>query len=133
MLIRILPRLAILGSLLVACSDSANVIGPGNQLQVTNATDDFQFQVTNLANVQQTLRYTWTNTGDSASINQASAITGGAATLIIKDPGGATVYQSDLKTNGTFHSTKSTSGAWGIEVRLGSTSGTVNFRVQKAP
>jgi hypothetical protein len=132
-MLRVLPRLAILVSLLVACSDSANLIGPGNQLQVTNATDDFQFQVTNLANVQQMLSYTWANTGDSASVNQASAITGGGATLTIKDPGGAIVYQSDLKTNGTFHSTKSTTGAWRIEVKLTSTDGTVNFRVQKAP
>lgn len=133
MRIGILPRLAMLGALLAACSDSANVIGPSNQLQVTNATDDFQFQVSNLASVQQTLRYTWTNTGDSASINQASAITGGTATLTIKDPAGTVVYQSPLTTNGTFHSIKATTGAWRIEVKFANTDGTVNFRVQKAP
>jgi hypothetical protein len=116
-----------------ACGDGANIIGPGNQLQVTNAPDDFQFQVTNLGNVEQTLRYTWTNTGDSANVNQASAITAGSATLTIRDPAGAVVYQAPLQTNGTFHTAKATTGAWGIEVRLAKTDGTVNFRVQKAP
>ncbi len=124
---------ATLGALVLACGSSANIIGPGNQLQVTNAPDDFQFQVTSLANVDQTLRYTWSNTGDSANVNQASAITGGTATLTIRDPGGAVVYQSNLQANGTFHSSKSTTGAWKIEVKLVNADGTVNFRVQKAP
>jgi hypothetical protein len=124
---------ATLGALILACGSSANIIGPGNQLQVTNAPDDFQFQVTSLANVDQTLRYTWSNTGDSANVNQASAVTGGTATLTIRDPGGAVVYQSNLQTNGTFHSAKSTTGAWKIEVKLVNADGTVNFRVQKAP
>jgi hypothetical protein len=120
-------------TLLWACGDGANVIGPGNQLQVTNAPDDFQFQVTDLRNVDQTLRYTWSNTGDSANVNQASAITGGTATLTIRDPGGAVLYQAPLPTNGTFHTAKAAAGAWRIEVKLAKTDGTVNFRVQKAP
>ena len=68
--------------LLAACGgDGSNGIGPGNQLQVTNAADDFQLQVTSMHNVTETLRYAWTNTGDSASINQATVVTGGTATL----------------------------------------------------
>ena len=133
MRVRFLLIPATLGALVLACGSSANIIGPGNQLQVTNAPDDFQFQVTSLANVDQTLRYTWSNTGDSANVNQASAITGGTATLTIRDPGGAVVYQSNLQANGTFHSSKSTTGAWKIEVKLVNADGTVNFRVQKAP
>ncbi|MDZ4862556.1 MAG: hypothetical protein SGJ01_03845 [Gemmatimonadota bacterium] len=124
---------AALGALVLACSGAANIIGPGNQLEVTNAPDDFQFQVTSLANVDQTLRYTWTNTGDSANVNQSSAVTGGTATLTVRDPAGVVVYQSNLQTNGTFHSSKSTTGAWKIEVKLVNADGMVNFRVQKAP
>lgn len=130
---RVFWHLAAAGALLVACGDSANLIGPSNQLQVTNAQDDFQFQVTNLSTVQQTLRYTWAITGDSASINQASALTGGSATLTVREPGGTIVYQASLGSNGTFHSAKATAGSWRIEVKLANTSGTVNFRVQKAP
>lgn len=133
MRIRFLLISATLGALVLACSGGANIIGPGNQLQITNAPDDFQFQVTGLTNVDQTLRYTWTNTGDSANVNQASAVTGGTATLTVRDPGGVVVYQSNLQANGTFHSSKSTTGAWKIEVKLVNVDGTVNFRVQKAP
>ena len=130
---RLVSILADVGVILGACSGGANLVGPSNQLQVTNATDDFQFQVTNLSSVQQTLRYTWTITGDSASVNQASAITGGTATLTVRDPGGAVVYQANLTSNGTFHTSKSTPGAWGVEVKLANVTGTVNFRLQKAP
>ncbi len=128
-------RIGLLASfaLVLACGSSDTIIGPGNQLQVTNTPDDFQFQVTGLSNVKQTLAYTWTNTGDSTSINQASTVTGGSATLTIREPGGAIVYQNGLQANGTFHSSKATAGAWKIEVRLSQTDGTLNFRVQKAP
>jgi hypothetical protein len=41
----------LIGILLAACGgDGSNGIGPGNQLQVTNAADDFPLQVTNLNN-----------------------------------------------------------------------------------
>lgn len=119
--------------LLLACGDGANVIGPSNQLQVRNDPDDFQLQVSNLRNVTQTLRYTWSNTGDSASVNQATVITGGTATLTIRGPDNVIVYQSDLTANGTFQTALSTVGAWSIELRLRNADGDVNFRVQKAP
>ncbi|MBK7923250.1 MAG: hypothetical protein IPJ95_06390 [Gemmatimonadetes bacterium] len=120
--------------LLAACGgDGSNGIGPGNQLQVTNAADDFQLQVTSMHNVTETLRYAWTNTGDSASINQATVVTGGTATLTVRGPDSTVVYQSDLTGNGTFQSTLSTAGTWFIELRLRQADGDVNFRVQKAP
>ena len=115
-----------------ACS-SENVIGPANQLQVTNAADDFQWQVSNLSNVTQTLTYSWTNTGDSANINQASSLAGGTATLTVRGPTGTLLYQSGLQNNGTFHSLKGTTGTWQIEVVLSKADGSLNFRVQKAP
>jgi len=125
--------LLFLGLLLITCGDGTNVIGPNNQLQVTNATDDFQLQVTNLNNVSQGLRYRWTNTGDSATVNQASAIAGGSATLTIRGPDSVMVYQSDLIGNGTFETGLSTTGSWYIELRLHKADGDVNFRVQRAP
>lgn len=129
---RVLPLLLLAAGLL-ACGSSDRLIGPSNQLQVTNAADDFQLQVTALDRIQQTLSYTWTNTGDSASVNQASAITGGSATLTIRDPNGLVVYQSGLDVNGTAHTAKGVAGAWRITVRLQAVSGAINFRVQKAP
>lgn len=118
-------------SVLLACG-SDNVIGPRNQLQVGNLTDDFQFQVSNMAQISQTLTYNWSNTADSANINQSSAVTGGSARLIIRS-GGAIVYQGNLASNGTFHSAQGASGTWQIQVVLDKADGMVNFRVQRAP
>ena len=127
-----LPRIALMSLALAACS-STNLIGPGNQLQVANVADDFQFQVMALSNVSQTLTYSWTNTGDSTSINQASSLTSGSATLTIRGPTGTVLYQASLQNNGTFHSQKGTIGTWQIQVVLSKADGAVNFRVQKAP
>ena len=118
--------------LLVTCS-STNTIGPSNQLQMSNIADDFQFQVTALSNVSQTLTYTWSNTGDSANINQASSLTSGSATLTVRGPTGTVLYQAGLQNNGTFHTAKGTVGNWQIQVVMDKAGGALNFRVQKAP
>jgi hypothetical protein len=127
-----IPGLVLVLTPLATCS-SDNVIGPGNQLQVTNAPDDFQFQVSNLANVTQTLTYNWSNTGDSANVNQASSLTSGSATLTIRGPTGTVLYQSGLQSNGTFHTLKDATGTWQIQVVMRNADGALNFRVQKAP
>ncbi len=123
----------VLGALAALGCSSENTIGPANQLQVTNAPDNFQWQVSNLANVTQTLSYSWANTGDSASINQASSLTGGTAALTVRGPTGTVLYQSGLQANGTFQSQRGTAGTWTIQVTLSKADGTLNFRVQKAP
>src|SRR5574341_119928 len=117
-----IPGLVLALTALAACS-SDNVIGPGNQLQVTNAPDDFQFQVSNLNNVTQTLTYNWTNTGDSANVNQASSLTSGSATLTIRGPTGTLLYQSGLQSNGTFHTLKDAAGTWQIQVAMSKADG----------
>ncbi len=119
--------------LLVGCG-GGNVLNPQFQPQISNQTDNFQFQATGVTNVSQTLQYTWQNTGTMADVNQACSITGGMATLSIRDAAGTMVYSRDLSANGTFQTTPvGTTGAWRIEVFLSSLTGTLNFRVQKRP
>jgi hypothetical protein len=115
---------------LQAC-DSANVIGPANQLEVTNAVDNFQWQVTALENVTQTLTYSWQNTGTAADVNQSATLSSGTATLRVADSAGAEVYSRSLTDNGTFTSGAGSSGTWTITVTLTGAAGTLNFRVQK--
>ncbi|MDH3497072.1 MAG: hypothetical protein OER21_09925 [Gemmatimonadota bacterium] len=122
---------ALVGMLSVAACDSGSVIGPDNQLQVTNATDNFQLQASALDNVSQTLTYTWQNTGTSANINQSGTLTAGSATLTIEDDAGTQVYSRSLGETGTFQTTAGTAGVWTIRVVLSGMSGTLNFRAQK--
>ena len=129
------PRLHRLAAALllvgVAACDSGNVIGPENEPEVTNVADNFQWQVSNLNNVTQTLTYTWQNTGTMANVDQATSPSGGSATLTIRDADGAQVYSRGLSENGTFQTDTGTSGSWTIVAELSGADGTFNFRVQK--
>ena len=114
--------------LLLACGDT-NLIGPDNQLQVSNDTDRFEWQASVLENVTQTLSYTWQNTGTSANIDQSSSITSGTATLTIWCVNGNEMYSGSLTQDGTFDTAVGQSGEWTIEVVLVGVHGTLNFRV----
>ena len=117
--------------LLAAGCSSDNLLGPDNQLEVTNNTDTFQAQASNMVDITQTLPYTWQNTGTTANVDQSGTITGGSGTLRILDADGTQVYSRSLTETGTFVTTAGIPGAWSIEVALSGTSGTLNFRVQK--
>lgn len=115
---------------LPACSDS-NTLGPGNQLEVTNATDNFQFQVSNMEKIEQTETYTWAHTGTQATVNISESITAGSVILTIEDDAGTQVYQEDIASTGSGETTVGVAGDWTITVKIQKATGTFNFRVQK--
>jgi hypothetical protein len=117
-------------ALTAACSSSTGPLAPF-QPQINNLTDNFQFQATGVTSVTWTYTYTWSNTGDSATVNQATTVSGGSATLTVSDGTGTQLYSQPLSANGTFGMTKGIHGPWTIKVVFNNYSGTVNFRVQK--
>ena len=119
-----------LGMAAMACS-SGNVLGPDNQPEVNNQTDTFQWQVTAMENISQTLTYTWQNTGTTANVNQSPALSGGSASLVIEDASGTEVYSRSFSQSGTFTTDSGLAGAWTIRVTISSASGALNFRVEK--
>jgi hypothetical protein len=126
-----LASAAAIGLLAVAACGSDNVLGPDNQVQVSNNADTFEWQASSMDNVSQTLSYDWTMTGTTADVNQSSAVTGGSATLTVTDDAGTVVYTANLSQNGTFTTDAGVAGTWTVEVRLSGTSGMVNFRLEK--
>jgi hypothetical protein len=120
----------LLAVVFAACSGD-NVLGPDNQLEVTAATDNFQFQVSNMDNISQTLSYNWENTGTQATIDISQAITSGSAILTIRDADGTVVHEEDIADDNDTDTSVGVAGTWVIEVRIQSASGTFNFRVQK--
>lgn len=126
-------RHALLGLFLLlgACSDSDNLIGPGNELEVTNAPDSFQWQASALSDVTQVLTYTWVNTGSTANVNLSSALSGGSAVLRVLDADGTEVFAQGLQVNGTLQTSTGASGNWTVTVSLDAADGTLNFRLQK--
>lgn len=120
-----------LALLMVGCSSSSNVIGPENELEVDNAPDTFQWQVTALSDVTQTLEYTWVNSGTTANVNQSGNLGSGSADLRIQDADGVEVYARSLVSNGTFQTGAGAAGSWTVTVTLTQATGTLNFRLQK--
>lgn len=116
-------------ALWAGCSDT-NVIGPTNQLEVANNPGTFEWQVSALDQVTQTLTYSWSNPGTRANVNQSSMLASGAADVRITDSGGAEVYARSLSQNGTFPTTTGASGTWTISVELDGATGTLNFRLE---
>jgi len=123
--------LAALFLLVVGCGgNDGNMIGPSNQPEIRNQPNSFEFQASHLSSTTQTLSYTWTHTGPVADVDQSGQITSGQARLVIRDAGGTTVYEADLRATGSFDTASGVPGPWQIEVRLQAVSGTLNFRVQ---
>ena len=122
----------------IACGGD-NLIGPENEPAVTNVADDFQFQVTALDQVTETLTYSWENTGTSASVDYSYRLTGGSVTVYGRDTDGHGVFFLSVECDsvcprvGSSSSNSSTgaSGIWTIEVEFLSASGDVSLRVQK--
>ena len=117
--------------LTTGCEDSVTGIGPENQLEVTNAVDQFQFQLTALDDVTDRREYDWENTGTQATIDISQAISGGSAILKIIDAAGTVMYENDVADDQDGTTPVGVAGIWRIEVVLSRTTGTFNFRVQK--
>lgn len=126
MLARVLTAVPVL-MLGVACG--SDPLAPF-QPEIANTPGNFQLQATGLTNVSATQEYTWQNAGTTANINKSGAITGGTATLTIRDANNVQVHSSSLATTGTVATSAGTAGAWKIRLVLQNVSGTVNFRVQ---
>ncbi len=134
----IVPRLSCVAAALVlsttailsACgSTSTGPLAPF-QPQINNAPNLFQFQATGVTNVTGTYPYTWSNSGISATVTQATTTTAGSATLTILDQNGTQVYSQSLGATGTFTTSAGVTGNWTITVVFTNYSGTVYFRVQ---
>jgi hypothetical protein len=114
-------------------SCGGQTLNPKFQPEISNLPDNFQFQATGMTGVTQTLSYNWTTTGIQADVNQACSISGGGATILIRDAQDTVVYTRNLADNGTFTTNAGVAGTWKIQVALSNVQGTVNFRVQKKP
>jgi hypothetical protein len=130
--IRLLSALVFLSLTAAACDGGGGAIGPDNELEVTNAVDQFEFQVSDLDRVTETLRYDWTNTGTQATIDVSEAITRGSAFLTIRDANGDAMYEANIADDSDGSTPTGVAGTWTIEITLFDASGTFNFRVQKS-
>ena len=124
-------RWLVAGSVLLAgCSDGNTP--QGREPEIINATDNFQYQISDIQAYSGSQSYNWQNTGATATVNQSASITAGTATLVLRDANGLQVYSRSLADNGTFSSSAGAPGTWSIRVTYNSADATVNFRADKA-
>ena len=128
---RVHGRSVILALAMLAVAGCNEATAPRYEPEITNATNSFEFQVTDLVRVSDALEYRWQNDGTTATINQSTVLTAGTATLTLRDAAGTQVYSRALTENGTFTSSAGTAGQWRIRIVFGNASGTANFRVQR--
>lgn len=114
-------------------SDPNPVLSPEYHPEITNLTDSFSFQLTNVVNGSGSLSYAWQNTGTLASIDRSSSIGSGAVTLTLRDAAGTQVYKGPLDgvTGSVATAPAGAAGTWTIAVDFIDTTGTINFRAQK--
>lgn len=117
--------------LLLAGCGGNSATDPRFEPEIVNSVDSFEFQVTDIADVTETLQYTWTNTGTSATVDRSSSLSAGSGTLTILDAEGVQVFSAPVTTESAGSTSAGTAGAWTIRVVFENAAGTVNFRVQK--
>jgi hypothetical protein len=121
----------IVGASLFLESCNNNVLDPQFEPEISNTTDSFEFQATDVRDVSQTVQYTWQNSGTMANINQSGSISAGSATLTINDADGTEIYRADLSETGTFITSAGKAGNWSISLSLSGFDGTLNFSSEK--
>jgi len=112
-----------------ACSDD-DPLAPF-QPEVSNLPDTFQLQATGVTNRTATLDTTWSNSGTQGTVNHSTTTTAGTARVIIRDSGGALVYDEILVPSLNEPTLAGAAGNWTIQLVLTGYSGTLNFRVEK--
>jgi hypothetical protein len=126
------PSRLLVGALAVATlgacgGDSLSPFQP----QISNPTDNFQLQATNVTNVTSSSTYTWVNSGTRASVNHSTTTTAGTTLVVIKDAAGVVVYTRALSPSLNEPTIAGQAGTWTIQLTLQNYSGTLNFRAQK--
>ncbi len=112
-----------------ACS-SSDPLAPF-QPEITNVADAFQAQATGVTSVTFTRSYMWQNSGTRATVNHSTTTTAGSARVVIRDAGGAVVYDKALAASLNEPTTAGVAGAWRVALTLTNYSGTLSVRVQK--
>ncbi len=118
-------------TLFSGCSKNDNNSLANFQPEISNKTDNFQLQATNVKQVTTVIDYNWTNTGTMASIDKSGVLSAGSARILIYDNNGTNVANSDLKVTGGETTSAGVAGLWKIRLELSKYDGTLNFRVQK--
>ncbi|MGE0158329.1 MAG: hypothetical protein AB7T31_02890 [Gemmatimonadales bacterium] len=112
-----------------ACEEE-NTLDP-SLIDVTELQDIFTFEVHGLDQVTDAERYLWVMTGDQATVEVTSGLTGGSAFLQIRGGNGEVVYGEDIQAEVDGVTEVNTSGIWQIDVVFEKASGEFGFALER--
>jgi hypothetical protein len=114
----------------VGCGNNTNSSLAPFEPELNNAPGTFQLQATGVDNVTAVESYNWSNSGQSANVNQSGSLTSGTATLTVLDHSGSPVYSGNLGVSGVDQTSTGEVGTWTIRLELTEFSGDLNFRLE---
>lgn len=130
-----LPLLLLAG--LGCWQDPVAVIGPDNNPRLVNVTDTLSYQADGLENVNQTLTWTWNNTGSTATITftKEHLVPHGITQLTVTDANGTVVYDLNVQLiwNEVQHTDAGVPGAWTVNLGMFGTTGDLDFSLIGTP
>jgi hypothetical protein len=128
---RLMLHTALVALALSAACDLRVPTAPSLTPQVVNLRNDFAFQATDLAGVNEDVVYDWQIDGTTATVDQAPTLLLGDATIFVSDASGVQVYQRSLGENGSFVTTAGVPGTWKVRLHFADVSGNVGLHLQK--
>ena len=121
---------SLLGAWLLLGAGCASTHTSGNDFQVTNRSDFFEFKIGTAKTLTMSQNYAWWNPDSSAAVRQDSNVLDGEALVEIRDADGAVVHSKNLREQGTMASLKGKPGMWSVKVTLDKATGSVRFQVE---
>jgi len=117
--------------------DSIAVIGADNHPVLVNVTDTLSYRADGLDNVNQTLTWTWNNSGTTATITftKENLVPHGITQLTVTDANGTVVYDLNIQLiwNEVQHTNSGAPGAWTVNLGMFGTTGDLDFTLIGTP
>jgi hypothetical protein len=115
---------------LLLAAGCASTQTAGNDFQVTNRSDYFEFKIGTAKALTMSQNYAWWNPDSTAVVHEGSDIQGGQALVELRDADGTVVHSKNLSGQGTEVSLKGNPGMWSVKVNLDKASGSVRVQIE---
>ena len=116
--------------LAASCQEEENTLDP-SQITYSDLPDIFTFSVTGMDNVTDHEPFLWTMTGDQATVDVTSGITGGSAFLQLRGGNGQIVFAEDLRSGIDTVTAVSVPGLWQIDIVFEKADGDISIAIER--
>jgi hypothetical protein len=113
-----------------ACGEEENALDP-TLVTITDLPDVFMFSVAGLDNVTDHERFLWTMTGDQATVDVSSDVTGGSVFLQMRGGNGQVIYAENIQSEVDGVTDVSIPGLWQIDIVFEKADGELSISLER--